>query len=227
MKWGKSVVGLFTRNLGWKLLSLAIAVVVWGMVANEPELSTFATVGVEYRNLPENLELSSDPVTQVVLELRGPSGELRGLGDGGQHPAAVIDMTNAVAGDHTFPISAANVRLSRGVHIVRAIPPQCPSSRDSATNHDVAHHLVCASQIAADQGRIGPRRQSERAAIEAVDPPLVRPVGHGKREQKETWLAAHGGNIAQTARQGLPPNVLRTMRDAPEVHVFHQQVGSE
>jgi hypothetical protein len=45
MKWGKILLGLVTRNPGWKLLSLAIAVVVWGVVANEPELSTFATAG--------------------------------------------------------------------------------------------------------------------------------------------------------------------------------------
>jgi hypothetical protein len=83
MKWGKRLLGLVTQNIGWKLLSLAIALVVWGVVANEPELSTFATVSVEYRNLPDDLEISSDPVSTVKLELRGPSGELRGVGDGG------------------------------------------------------------------------------------------------------------------------------------------------
>ncbi|MGB9456165.1 MAG: CdaR family protein [Bryobacteraceae bacterium] len=113
-----------SQNFWWKVLSLAIAILIWAVVASEPEVSTFITARLEYKNLAGNLELSSDPVTQIVLELRGPSGELRGLGDGGQHPAAVLDMSNAAPGERTFPIDAANVRLARGVHIVRAIPSQ-------------------------------------------------------------------------------------------------------
>jgi hypothetical protein len=120
MKWGKVLLALVTRNPGWKLLSLAIAVVVWGVVANEPELSTFATVGVEYRNLPEDLEISSDPVSTVKLELRGPSGQLRGVGD----PEVILDMSKVQTGERTFPIGGGNVRLVRGVHLVRAIPSE-------------------------------------------------------------------------------------------------------
>ncbi|HEY9141319.1 MAG TPA: CdaR family protein [Bryobacteraceae bacterium] len=124
MKTLQWVTRLVSQNFWWKVLSLAIAILIWVVVASEPEVSTFITARLEYKNLAGNLELSSDPVTQIVLELRGPSGELRGLGDGGQHPAAVLDMSNAAPGERTFPIDAANVRLARGVHIVRAIPSQ-------------------------------------------------------------------------------------------------------
>jgi len=119
MKWGKWLVGVVTGNPGWKLLSLAIAVVVWGVVSNEPELSTFATVGVEYRNLPDNLEISSDPVNTVTLELRGPSGQLRGVS-----PEVILDMAKVQTGDRTFPIGDGSVRLVRGVRLVRAIPSE-------------------------------------------------------------------------------------------------------
>ncbi len=118
------VARLISQNFWWKVLSLAIAVLIWAVVASEPELSTFVNARLEYKNLPDGLELSSEPVTSIVFELRGPSGELRGLGDGGQHPAAVLDMSNAAPGERTFLIDADNVRLSRGVHIVRAIPSQ-------------------------------------------------------------------------------------------------------
>jgi YbbR domain-containing protein len=124
MKWGKVLLGLVIRNPGWKLLSLAIAVIVWGVVANEPELSTFATVGVEYRNLPEDLEISSDPVSTVKLELRGPSGQLRSVGDGSNSPEVILDMSKVQTGERTFPIGDGSVRLVRGVHLVRAIPSE-------------------------------------------------------------------------------------------------------
>jgi YbbR domain-containing protein len=123
MRWAKRIAGLVTENIGWKLLSLAIAVVVWGMVANEPELSTFATVGVEYKNLPDNLEISSDPVSTVKLELRGPSGELDGVSAGAK-PEVILDMGRVQPGESTFPISDGSVKLVRGVRLVRAIPSE-------------------------------------------------------------------------------------------------------
>ena len=114
---------LLFQNLVWKLLSLAIAVVIWALVATEPELATFANVRLEYKNLPEGLEISSDPVSSVVLELRGPSGALRGIGDG-VHPAVVVDMSDAGAGERTFSIGERNVKVTRGVRLVRAIPSE-------------------------------------------------------------------------------------------------------
>ena len=99
---------LLFQNLLWKLLSLAIAVVIWALVATEPELATFANVRPEYKNLPEGLEISSDPLSSVVLELRGPSGALRGMGDT-VRPAVVLDMSDAVSGERTFSIGERNV----------------------------------------------------------------------------------------------------------------------
>ena len=78
LKW---IPNLLFQNFGWKLLSLAIAVVIWALVATEPELATFANVRLEYKNLPDGLEISSEPVSSVMLELKGPSGALRGTGD--------------------------------------------------------------------------------------------------------------------------------------------------
>jgi len=118
MRIARRLFEVVTQNAGWKLLSLAIAVVVWGLVANEPELSTFVTVGVEYKNLPEDLEISSDPVAAVKLELRGPSGELGGA----SLPEVILDMSKVEPGERTFPIGAGTVKVVRGVQFVRAIP---------------------------------------------------------------------------------------------------------
>jgi YbbR domain-containing protein len=115
--------GLVYRNFLWKLLAVAIAVIIWALVASEPQLSTFATVRLEYKNMPEGLEISSDPVTTIVLELRGPQGELRGVGET-IRPAVVLDMSNMAPGERTFPIGGGNVKLARGVHLVRAVPSE-------------------------------------------------------------------------------------------------------
>ena len=109
------------NNFWWKMLSLLAAIIIWALVASEPELATFATVRLEYKNLPDDLEISSEPVSSVVLELRGPSGELRSET---LRPVVILDMSGVTPGQRTFVIGDSAVRLARGVHLVRSIPSQ-------------------------------------------------------------------------------------------------------
>jgi len=109
------------ENFGWKMLALAIALVIWALVASEPEMATFTNVRLEYRNMPEDLEIGSEPDETVLLELKGPSGELRG---DGLRPAVVVDVGGVGPGQHTFTIGDRNVRLARRVRLVRATPSQ-------------------------------------------------------------------------------------------------------
>ena len=117
------MIGFLTKNIGWKLLSLAAAVALWISVASEPELATLHTVPVAYKGVPDDLEISSNFVERVVLEMRGPSGRLRDLQD--TRPAVVLDFSSVhQPGERTFTIDATNVSLSRGIQLVRAIPAQ-------------------------------------------------------------------------------------------------------
>jgi hypothetical protein len=113
-----------------------VAVVLWALVASEPQLSTFETVQVEYKNLPPDLEIGSEPSNTVSLELRGPSGELHALGEAPLRPSVILDMSNVAPGERTFPVSGA-VRLARGVHLVRAIPPEVRFSFERRAERDV------------------------------------------------------------------------------------------
>ncbi|HKW96521.1 MAG TPA: CdaR family protein [Bryobacteraceae bacterium] len=117
------MLGLFTHNIGWKLLSLAAAVLLWISVASEPELSTLHSVPVEYKGMPDGLEISSNFVENVFLELRGPAGRLRDLRD--TRPAVVLDFSRVQGpGERTVTIDQTNVSLPRGIQMVRAIPAQ-------------------------------------------------------------------------------------------------------
>jgi YbbR-like protein len=115
---------LIFENIGWKLLSLAAAATIWALVATEPELSTFASAQVEYKNLPDDVELNSSPLTTVLLELRGPSGSLRNIGEPSFQPQLILDMSTAAPGQRMFPVEDRAVKLPRGVRLVRAIPSQ-------------------------------------------------------------------------------------------------------
>ncbi|HTS66144.1 MAG TPA: CdaR family protein [Candidatus Acidoferrales bacterium] len=177
------------ENPGWKLLSLAAAVVIWALVASEPEVATFTPVRLEFNHLPENLDISSEPVGSVVLELKGPSGELRGFGDG-VRPEVVVDTGGAGPGLHTFTIGEGNVRLARGVRLVRAIPSEVRLQFDTHLERTVPVQVRWAGEaparyrvVPAVIGVQGPRSRVQRIAAVITDPVDISKV-HNTSEIK-------------------------------------------
>ena len=117
------ILRILTRNFLWKALSLAIAIAIWLAVANQPELATIVAVPVEYRRLPKDLEISSDIVSTVRVEAKGPAGRLGSLHDSAI--AAVVDFAGVNApGERTFTLNASELNLPLGVELIRTIPSQ-------------------------------------------------------------------------------------------------------
>lgn len=181
----KSALGLMVKNFGWRLLALALAVTIWAMVASEPELSMFATVPIEYRDLPDELEMTSPPSETVTLELRGPSAELRGLGDS-RSPTVVLDLSDASPGVHTYFIGNDSVRLARGVRLVRAVPSEVQFNFDRRLTRTIPVKVrfadmpsglkVTGYSVAPDKlAIIGPSRHVERVGSALTDPIDLNP----------------------------------------------------
>jgi YbbR domain-containing protein len=136
MRAWKWILDLVTHNFLWKLLAVAGAIAIWAVVTNEPELSTFVRVPLEFRNLPADLDIASQPVDTVTLELRGPASELRGQGDS-RRPAVVVDMSAATPGQRTFHIGNGNLSLPRGVRLVRSVPSEVRFDFDRRAVRDI------------------------------------------------------------------------------------------
>jgi len=139
----------FTQNIGWKLLSLAAAVLIWVSVASEPELATFVSAHVEYKNLSPALEINSDVVEAVYLEVRGPSEALR-LPELPRRAAVILDMAEVDPGQHTFTIDSGDVRLPRDVELVRAIPAQIRMNFEPGATRSVPVDVQFADGLPAD-----------------------------------------------------------------------------
>lgn len=111
------------KNLGWRLLSLFIAVALWLSVASEPEMATLISVPVQYKEPGDDLEVTSRLVEAVQLETHGLSGRLRDLAS--SRTAVVLDFSKVTEpGERTFNITRAQTNLPRGVDLLRATPAQ-------------------------------------------------------------------------------------------------------
>jgi hypothetical protein len=119
----KTVAHLFFRNLGWKILSLVIATMVWITIHREPVIFSVLPAPVQFKNVPPDLESSSDIVESVDLETRGPAELLRTLSE--RKVAVVLDFSSVhEPGERTFTLARKDTTLPRGVELVRFIPSQ-------------------------------------------------------------------------------------------------------
>lgn len=122
-------------NLGWKLLSLAIAVGLWIAVAREPELATSIAVPIEFRSIPDDLDIGSNVPDRVKLEIRGPSGRLsrESLAD----LAVIVDLADARPGERTYNIRPSSINLPSDVSFYRALPSQITLRFDKLLTKEV------------------------------------------------------------------------------------------
>jgi len=113
---------LFTQNLGWKLLSVVLAVSLWLAISREPEVATSLSIPVEFKNMRDDLDISGSLPDRLHLEVRGPSGQLSR--DSLSAVAVVLDLSDAQPGDRTYNIRGRNLNLPPGVTFYRAVPSQ-------------------------------------------------------------------------------------------------------
>lgn len=175
-----------THNIGWKLLSLAAAVLIWISVASEPELATFVSAHVEYKNLSPGVEIDSDVVETVYLEVRGSAEGLR-LPELPRRSAVILDMAGVEPGQHTFTVDSGDVRLPRGVALVRAVPAQIRMDFEPGATRSVPVEVRFADGLPQDLQVIeataepsalaitGPSSRVARVASVRTDPLALKP----------------------------------------------------
>jgi YbbR domain-containing protein len=189
----------FTHNIGWKLLSLGAAILLWISVASEPELATFVSAHVEYKNLSPGVEINSEVVETVYLEVRGPSESLR-LPDLPRRAAVILDMADIEPGQHTFTVDSGDVRLPRGVQLVRAIPAQIRMAFEPGATRTVPVEVLFANGLPQDLQVLeatvepsalaitGPASRVTRVASVHTDPIALRPVAGTSRYRSQAFV---------------------------------------
>lgn len=212
---------LITKNLGWKLLSIAGAFVLWLAVAREPELATSVSVPVEFKNIPDDLDISSDVPDRIHIEIRGPAGRLSRdyLAD----LAALLDMGDARPGERTFTVHAWNINLPAGVEFYRAVPSQLTLRFDRLITRNI--------EVEPRYANSPPEGYTIAAA--RIDPPTVRirgPEDHVRRIDRVRTdpldLSSAVGRMDFQAQVNLgDPQVRLESSPAITVHLTLQRLG--
>ena len=109
------------RNLWLKVLAVLIAGGLWFIVAGEHVVERSLRVPLEFRNVPDGLEIMGDPPSSVDVRLRGSSGVLSRVQAG--EIVAVLDLRQARRGMRLFHLRNQQVSRPFGVDVVQVHPP--------------------------------------------------------------------------------------------------------
>ena len=111
---------LLLQNLPLKLVSLALASLLWFVIAGEKTSEMGLSVPLELKNFPKDLELTGDAVNSVEVRLRASPSIIQSLGP--QEVSAHVDLTGVQEGEHIVNLTADSIRIPFGVKVVRIYP---------------------------------------------------------------------------------------------------------
>ena len=110
-------------KLGWQLLALAVAFVLWLIFTGTPEVVTSISAPIEYQNMPQDLETAAELPRRVSLEISGPAARVHEADLTNRR--VVLNMEGVQGpGEWTFTIERRHIDLPAGLNLVRAIPAQ-------------------------------------------------------------------------------------------------------
>jgi len=110
------------ENVTLKLVAFILAIVIWFLVVGEKKSEVRLTVPLELRNLPEQLEITQQSVSQVEVGVRGFSSVVKQLapGDIDVH----VDLSNVIEGTNSFAISPDEILVPVGTKVIQVSPSQ-------------------------------------------------------------------------------------------------------
>jgi len=171
---------VFVQNFFFKFISLLLAIGLWLAVARSPIAEVEIKVPIEFRNLPDNLEIDSASFTEAEVRLRGPERAIHRLEPADVH--AEVDLSNVQPGERTFDLTARHVHVPHELEVVQIIPGQFHLSFDTRDTRTIEVHPrvtgnfatgLRIAQVTVDPAEVtvtGPRRRVEALESASTDP---------------------------------------------------------
>jgi YbbR domain-containing protein len=167
------------RYLGLKILAIALATLLWLTVAGEHIVERSLRVPLEFRNIPEALEIVGNTPDTVDVRLRGSSAVLSRVQAG--EIVAVLDMATARAGSRLFHIRTDEVRAPFGVEVSQVVPSTLALELEKSAHRTVP--VVPAIEGEPAPGFVVGRFSADPATVEIVGPDShVRQVAEATTE---------------------------------------------
>ena len=181
------------HNLGLKLLSLALALGLWRALALDQVTEIAVDVPIEFHNIPENLEISSEYIPRAQIRVRGPQRVVRRLQ--AVDVSADIELSGMKPGERTFDLTADQIHQPRELEVVQIIPSQFHLAFDArlsrqvpvrprvvgtfAPGYAIGHIIADPSMVTVS----GPQKR-----VEAVEAAITDPIDASGTTERGTFV---------------------------------------
>ncbi|MEK7306628.1 MAG: hypothetical protein AAB014_03225 [Nitrospirota bacterium] len=108
-----------------KIISIVFAVILWFSVGPDNIHKMDLAVPIEVRNVPPALDIKSGGAGFINLRVSGRKillKKLKGMPD--KKIMAVVDLSNARAGENIIQISKGNINLPPGINLIQIYPKE-------------------------------------------------------------------------------------------------------
>jgi YbbR domain-containing protein len=154
------------RHLGLKTLAILLAALLWLTVSGEHIVERSLRVPLEFRNIPEALEIVGSAPDTVDVRLRGSSIVLSRLQPG--EIVAVLDLGTGRPGSRLFHIRNDEVRAPFGVEVAQVVPSTLSLELEKSARRVVP--VVPQVEGEPAPGYVVGRTTSDPATVEIVGP---------------------------------------------------------
>jgi YbbR domain-containing protein len=199
------------RHFWLKLLSVALAVLLWSVISGEETVERGLRVPLELQQFPPGLELLGDVPTTADVRVRGASGTLGRLSPG--DVVAVVDLRGARPGERLFHLTPEQVRVPFGVEVVQVAPPTVAVVFENTASRTVPIKPAVEGRPAA--GFVVGKIQAVPPTVEVVGPEsAIRRVSEALTEPVS--VAGAQRTVQETVTVGTVDPALRltTLRTA-------------
>lgn len=152
------------HNLTLKLTSLLLAAGFWLAISSSPPSEVALNLPIIFRNMPADLEISSENIPSAQIRVRGPEAIVRRLQ--ASDVSAEIDVTGIKAGERTFDLTH-QIHVPNRLTISQVVPSEIHVAFDARATRSVP---VEARFIGEAPRGYRPKFQYEPNAVEITGP---------------------------------------------------------
>jgi YbbR domain-containing protein len=201
------------RNLGTKILALAIAILVWFVFSaqqRERISERSYRIPLSVANVPPGTLIASPLPATIEVRLRGPFTALRQLDPGKLE--AVIDLTGAARGERIYRLDPEDINVPQQVEAIAIAPSEIRVALDATAEKTlpISARLTGAPAPGYEVGEV------------VVEPPVARLLGPDSALSRMTSVQTDPVSIADRAADFSVPATV--VADAPGVRVREGQV---
>ncbi len=155
-----------TYNFGWKMMAVVISFGLWLWLVGQFDVGATVPATVQFRNLPHDLEVTSEATEKFYVKVRGPAGRLNQESLAGTQ--IILDFASVQhAGEQTFALTQGNVILPPGVTLDGVVPSQIRLRFETRVTREVPVEVHFA----------GPAPEGYRIASQTATPERIKITG--------------------------------------------------